>query len=314
VTRDLASRLLAAGGLSSLAELQAKLDDERAYVSAPIGLRVSGNVAFKTESLAARNVIGVLPGTGPHADEYVVIGGHYDHLGVRRDQIYNGADDNASGTAGVIESCRALAALPYRDRGVLCMAFSGEERGLLGSEHYCENPTIPLESITAMINMDMIGRLDHNSQENMLGIQGLGTGLSFQQIVDHRTAQAGIQYLPDASAKGPSDHASFYEVGVPSLFFFTGVHEDYHQPGDDTEKVNAAGGAQVTELVYAIAHDLINSEEAPVYAQVDQRARIMRGAAGPGGGVVLGVMPDFEDESGAKGWRIAQVFPGGGAA
>jgi C-terminal processing protease CtpA/Prc len=146
----------------------------------------------------------------------------------------------------------------------------------------------------------------------MLAIQGLGTGLSFQQIVDRRTAERGIKYQPDPSARGPSDHASFYDAGVPSLFFFTGIHADYHQPGDDTEKVNAPGGAEVTELVYAIAQDLIDLDEPPVFAKVDQPARINRGAAG--GGVTLGIMPDFEDSSGAKGWRIGRVFPGGGAA
>jgi len=315
VTREFANKLLAAGGLRNLDELQHELDENKAVVSAPVqGVRAVGTVAYTVEELKARNVIGLLPGMGPHKDEYVVLGGHYDHLGIRREQIHNGADDNASGTTGVILACQALAQAPYRDRSVLCMGFSGEERGLLGSEHYCANPTVPIESIKAMINMDMIGRLNHDSQDNMLGIQGLGTGLAFQQVVDRRTSEAGIKYLPDPSAKGPSDHASFYGVGVPSLFFFTGVHADYHQPGDDTEKVNAAGGAQITKLVYAIAEDLVNAAEAPVYAQVDQPARIMRGAMAQGGGVSLGIMPDMEDSSGAKGWRVARVFAGGGAS
>lgn len=313
VKRAFADKLLAAAGAKSLDQFQDEIDQNKTRASTALaGLRAAGNVALSIQELKARNVIGMIPGNGPKADEYVVIGGHYDHLGVRRGQIHNGADDNASGTAGVIEACRALAQTPNRNRSVVCMAFSGEERGLHGSEHYCAHPTVPIESIKAMMNMDMIGRLDHDSQENMLAIQGLGTGSSLTQIIDRHTNAAGIKYIPDPSARGPSDHAPFYEAGVPAIFFFTGVHDDYHQPGDDVEKVNVAGGVQVTRLVYAIARDLVNAETPPVYAQVDQPARIMRGAAASG--VVLGIMPDMEDASGDKGWKIAQVFPGGGAA
>jgi hypothetical protein len=309
VKRDVADAILTAGGLKPLNDLQKAIDESKENVSAPLsGIRAAGNVAYKIDELPTRNVIGLLPGMGPDKDEYVVIGGHYDHLGKRRGEIYNGADDNASGTAGVIESCHALAQAPYRNRSVLCMAFSGEERGLLGAEHYVANPTVSLGSIVAMINMDMIGRHNPDGEDNMLAIQGLGTGASFQQIVDRRTQETGFKYIPDQSAKGPSDHAAFYEGGVPALFFFTGVHDDYHQPGDDVEKVNAKDGARITGLVYGIALDLVNGEEAPRFAKVEERAKINRGPEP----LVMGVMPDMED-SGGKGWKIAQVFPGGGA-
>jgi hypothetical protein len=314
VSRGLANELVTSGGLPAWSDLQKTLDEERCNLSALLkDVIVSGEVAYESTDRLARNVIGVLPGRGPHADDYVVIGGHYDHLGTRRKEIYNGADDNASGSAGVIEVCRALAQASYRDRSVLCMTFTGEEMGLLGSAHFVKDPTIPLDSVVVMINMDMIGRWNPDDESNKLGIQGLGTGGSFQAIVERRTREAGIEYLPDLSALGPSDHASFYGAGIPSLFFFTGVHSDYHQPGDDVEKINAEGGARIATLVYSIALDLINADEAPIFAKVHQPAKIFRGAAGPAGGVVMGVMPDMEDDSKDPGWRIAAVMPGGGA-
>jgi hypothetical protein len=315
ISRSLANELMTNGGLPSLSDLQKTLDGEHRNLSAPLkDVFVSGEVAYESTDMRARNVIGVLPGMGPHAEEYVVIGGHYDHLGTRRKEIYNGADDNASGSAGVIEICRALAHASYRDRSALCMTFTGEEKGLLGSAHFVKNPTVPLDAIVAMINMDMIGRWNPDDEANKLGIQGLGTGATFQAIVKRQTREAGIEYLPDLSARGPSDHASFYGAGIPSLFFFTGIHPDYHQPGDDVEKINAAGGARIATLVYSIALDLINAGAAPVFAKVNEPAKLFRGAAGPGGsGVVIGVMPDMEDHSDEPGWRIAAVMPGSGA-
>ncbi|UCC30329.1 MAG: M28 family peptidase [Phycisphaerales bacterium] len=313
VKRHLADELLAAGGLGSLTELQQQLDEEGRNVSAPLaGVRVAGTVAYESKDIPARNVIGVLPGTGTHADEYIVIGAHYDHVGVRRGQVCNGADDNASGTAGVIEAAWALARTPNRNRSVIFMAFAGEETGLHGSRHYVEEPTVDLDSVVAMLNFDMIGRLNPDNQANMLGIQGLGTGGSFKEIIERRTEEAGIEYLPEDSARGPSDHAPFYRADIPALFFHTGMHRDLHQPSDDTEKINAEGAAQIVDLAYHIVLDVMNEEDAPVFAQVDKRASIFR-STGPGHGVVMGVVPDMDDTSGAPGWRVVRVFPGSGA-
>ncbi|MCH8250837.1 MAG: M20/M25/M40 family metallo-hydrolase [Planctomycetes bacterium] len=323
LNRDLAEKVLSAGGLASLSDLQKGIDEGGKPASAVVaGVRASGEIAYETNDITARNVLGVLRGTGPHADEYVVIGGHYDHLGVRRGEIHNGADDNASGTAGVIEIAKALARTPKRDRSVICMAFTGEEIGLIGSKYYTANPTVPIDSIAAMINMDMIGR--HNDSTNKLDIQGLGTGSVFKEIVERRAAEAGIEFRPDDSAKGPSDHDSFYRAGVPSLFFFTGVHPDYHGPGDDTEKVNVEGAVAIAELVYQIAMDIIDGDEAPQYVEVDQPAHIdfsaMMGSPGspmggpPRGGVVMGILPDRTDDPDKPGWRVVAVMEGGGAA
>ena len=315
IKRTLADRLLASGGLATIRELQSKLDENEEQVSGPLhDVHLRGTVAYKEKKLLARNVVGLLRGTGARADEYIVIGGHYDHLGIRRGEIHNGADDNASGTSGVIELAWSLASLGHRERSVLFVAFSGEEIGLRGSKHFVAEPTVDIESIKAMINLDMIGRLTPDKRANMLAIQGLGTGDVFAAIVEQRAQEANLEYIPDRSALGPSDHASFYRAGIPSLFFFTGVHEDYHAPGDDVEKVNSHGAARIIRLIHDIATDLINADDSPKYAEVTERANIFRGA-GPmrAGGVVMGIMPDMDDQTDAVGWRIARVFPGGGA-
>ncbi|MCC7290961.1 MAG: M28 family peptidase [Phycisphaerales bacterium] len=314
VKREVADALLKAAGMEPLADVQKKLD-AGTNGSKPLGaIHAAGAVEF--EGLPARNVIGVLPGTGPNADEYVVIGAHYDHVGEQGGQIHNGADDNASGTSGVIEVARAMALTPGRNRSLLFMTFTGEEKGLLGSAQYCRTPTVPIEKIACMMNMDMIGRFssEETQADNHLWVEGLGTGDSFKAIVDRQTKACGFEaYNPDESARGPSDHASFYEAGVPSLFFFTGLHPDYHQPGDDAPKINAVGGANIARLVYNIALELANPPARPVFARVDTPARISLGQ-GQGGGrprVFLGIVPGEDD--GKKGWLISGVSAGGPA-
>lgn len=320
VSRTLADAMLQAGGQPTIAELQKKLDEGHGPASAALtGVSVQGEVKYDVTELATRNVIGLLPGTGPDKDKYIVIGGHHDHLGERRGQIHNGADDNASGTAGVIEAAHALAPLPHRDRSVLFMTYSGEEIGLLGSKHYVEHPTVPLESIVTMINLDMIGRLDEATIDNMMEVQGVGTGDSFKALLDRRSEATGMKYFLEESANGPSDHASFYKKGIPSIFFHTGLHDDYHAPGDDVEKVNAEGGAKVTEFICGVVYDLTAAPQPPKYVKVDGRANMerpgsTRAQAQGGSRVVMGIMPDMDDDSGKRGWRVAEVTPGGGAA
>jgi len=263
--------------------------------------------------VVARNVVGLLAGSGPHADEYVVIGGHYDHLGVYRNRIHNGADDNASGTAAVIEIARALADRRPLDRSVVFVAFSGEEIGLHGSAHYVREPTVDISSIVAMLNMDMIGRLTPDDDANRLAIHGLGTGDCFHRIVERRAGGKNVRFIPDESALGPSDHSSFYKAGVPAMFFFTGIHADYHQPSDDVETVNAEGGADVAELVCEIALDIINGDFAPRFAQVNRPAQIFRSGNPDTRPVKLGILPDVEDDPDRPGCRVLAVAADGGA-
>ncbi|MFN0196070.1 MAG: M28 family peptidase [Planctomycetaceae bacterium] len=312
VSRSMTDEVLTAAGLPALKTLQESIDKgEKASQVVP-GVSISGSVAVEKVVWPSRNVIGLVRGNGPQADEYVVIGAHYDHLGIQDGKIHNGADDNASGTAAVVEICEAIAGLPNRNRSLLCMAFTGEEIGLLGSEHYAAHSTVPIQSIIAMINLDMIGRWTPGIEENELAIQGLGTGDSFQLVVDRHVQPEGIKYIPDPSASGPSDHASFYEAKVPSLFFFTGVHEDYHRPGDDVEKINAKGAAQIATLVGNVTLDLLTGEQRPKYIEVDKQARIFRGP--PPSPVVMGILPDPEQDSSKPGWLIGEVVPTGGAA
>ncbi len=164
-----------------------------------------------------------------------------------------------------------------------------------------------------MINMDMIGRVTHDDEMNRLAIHGLGTGDFFEQLVSERAATAGIPFLPEPSSRGPSDHAPFNEKGVPSLFFFTGVHSDYHQPGDDVEKVNYEGAAEIVELVTAVADALVQRDDRPQFAEVTSRAKIFRGSAPSASRVVLGIMPERESSS-AEGWGVGRVIDGGPAA
>lgn len=312
--RTAAQRILSASGAGDLTELQRKLDAGEGSVSIALsGVRARGKVVIEETSMTARNVIATLPGSGPDADEYVVIGGHYDHLGTRGGRIYNGADDNASGTAGIIEIARWFAQEPKRNRSLVFIAFSAEERGLLGSRHYVEHPTVPLDRVAAMINMDMIGRVTHDDEMNQLAVHGLGTGDFFEKLVSEKAGAAKIPFLPDPSSRGPSDHAPFNEKGVPSLFFFTGVHSDYHQPGDDIEKVNYEGAAEIVGLITAVANELVMRDDAPKFAEVTSRARIFRGANPGASRVVIGIVPEREGSS-EPGWGVAQVVDGGPAA
>ncbi len=199
----------------------------------------------------ARNVIGFLDNG---ADYTVVIGAHYDHLGEGRQgsskdpapegKIHNGADDNASGVAGLLELARYYAAgnekEPYN---LLFIAFSAEELGLLGSKHFTAHPTVPLDSIHFMVNMDMIGRYD---PARGLGIGGFGTSPAWPRVFEGVTGQ--VKFFTDPAGEGGSDHASFFSKGIPVLFFHTGGHPDYHMPGDDTEKVDVQAEAAILEL------------------------------------------------------------------
>ncbi len=277
IKRTVADALLAAGSIKNIIDLQVGIDEhEEPHSRVLAGVTIRGRVELANDAISARNVIGLLPAT-IDSEEYLVIGAHYDHLGKKHGEIYNGADDNASGTAAVIEMAHAFSKQRTRRRNLVFMAFSGEELGLLGSAHYVDHPIFPLDHTMAMINLDMIGRLDQFSDMNKLAVHGLGTGESFEGIVDRHADRLSIDYIKEPSALGPSDHASFYKGGIPALFFFTGIHEDYHQPGDDIEKIHADGVAFIAELAYCTARDLLNAKEPPRFVEVNQRARIFRG-------------------------------------
>lgn len=224
----------------------------------------------------------------------VVLGAHFDHLGYGEDgnsmirngqpSIHNGADDNASGTASLIELARQLNAGP-KGNNYLFIAFSGEELGLYGSKYFTENPTIDLKSINYMINMDMVGRLNDSSKTLTVG--GFGTSPVWSGIIG-KSSNAPLNIKIDSSGTGPSDHTSFYRKDIPVLFYFTGLHSDYHKPSDDSEKINYKGTVSIIDNIYSVIKAVDKHGKLAFTktreAQTSTSARFS---------VSLGIMPDY---------------------
>ena len=265
--------------------------------------------AGKPEGVPTQNVVAVVPGRDPAlAREYVVVGAHFDHLGRspsnaldQGDAVRNGADDNASGTAAVLELARLFAAHPAR-RSILLAHFSGEELGLLGSQWFVEHSLVPIGDIAAMMNFDMVGRL----RNDRLIVYGVATARELPALVDSANVEPRLQLHAVGDGFGPSDHSSFYAKGIPVLHFFTDLHEDYHRASDDVEKIDAVGTARVVALA-----------ERVVRAIADRPARLtpVRAATAPataptrGSNVYLGTIPDMA-ASDASGLRLTGVRAG----
>jgi Tol biopolymer transport system component len=246
-----------------------------------------------------RNVIGILPGTDRSmADEYLVIGAHFDHLGMggmgslaEEPAIHNGADDNASGVAAMLAVVERLAVGPRPARPIVFMAFTGEESGLLGSSHWIKEPTVPLGDVVAMINMDMVGRLS----ENGLVVYGTGTAAEWEDMVGPELGRLGItkfSYIPDGY--GASDQTAFYMRDIPVLHLFTNTHGDYHKPSDDWDRIDAEGIRTISDLVVTLARDVGTRERLAVIPDVGApEPSDADEAATPGYGAYLGSIPDF---------------------
>ena len=256
------------------------------------------------------NVGGFIEGNDPELkNEWVIIGAHFDHLGMggegslyRGDepQIHNGADDNASGTTGVLELAQKFASQKDKlKRSIAFFTFSGEELGLLGSNYLVNNLPFPAEDAITMINMDMIGRLKDSS----LIVYGTGTSSNWKDILNKYNSY-GFKLTFNDEGFGPSDHSSFYGMKIPVLFFFTGTHEDYHKPSDDTEKINLAGEKNILDYVYNIAMDIDNTPERPDYLLVEKKQTGQMFARK----VYLGTVPDFA--SNVDGYKISGVSEG----
>ncbi len=262
----------------------------------------------------AENVIGILPGSDPLLKtEAVVMGAHYDHLGRSsagamdpelENQIHNGADDNASGTAGLLELSQYFAARQKPlQRSLIFMAFSGEELGLLGSAHYVAHPTFPLEKTMAMINMDMIGRL----QDSALVVQGVGTSPRFPVLAKSFNSAKSFKLSLKKDGLGPSDHSSFYQKNIPVLFFFTGLHQDYHKVSDDADKINAAGETEILNFIADIVTEIANSDSVPLFTKTESDQPRTASAFR----VSVGTVPDYAAE--VEGLKLSGVRPGGPA-
>ena len=268
VSRPLAQALLDKAGLGPLDGVQEKLEHERKPLSTDLKLHAKIRPGIQANKIPTRNVIGLLKGDG-HTDETIVVGAHYDHLGKvpnwrGRDKtpvIHNGADDNASGTAGVIESARVLAREGGLRRNVLFIAFSGEELGLLGSKHFVEHPTIPLADIRAVVNFDMIGRLSLDK----FVIFGIPSATEFDALVRRAAEQADLKFRAAQGMTGASDHASFYYSNIPYLFPMTGVHQQYHTPEDDWELIDAPGATKVLTAFHQIVRELADMKDGPTF-------------------------------------------------
>jgi hypothetical protein len=258
-----------------------------------------------------RNVIGALPGSDPALkDQWVVVGAHYDHLGLgdrnslapsQIGQIHHGADDNASGTAGVMELARHAAKNKQEwKRSLLFITFAGEELGLFGSSNFVNHPTVPLKDIMGMVNMDMIGRLNNDR----LFIGGVGTAPEFKPWLEDLNNPVHLELDYSDSGYGASDHMSFNAKKIPVLFFFSGLHTDYHKPSDTADKINANGAMKVLSLVYMTMDKLSSSEKRLLYHEVQQPQQPASGGGG-GYGPYFGSVPDFRDD--LKGVLFADV-------
>ena len=271
----------------------------------PTELQMS--VQIEAVRAQVNNVLAYLPGK---TDEYVVVGAHYDHLG-RGDahslapsqigQIHPGADDNASGTAGVLELARVFALLRGKlDRGILFASFAGEELGLLGSAEWVQHSTLPLEKAVAMMNMDMIGRI----KDDKVFIGGVGTGSTLKADVEEAT-ENGKAFHVEYSESGvsSSDHTSFVTKKIPVLFFFSGLHSDYHKPSDTWEKINSGAAVKLLDIVGKIGVEIADAPERPKFVEVVENPHAGGMASGSGGGYgpYFGSIPDFgQTENGVK--------------
>lgn len=256
------------GSVDSLRRIQERIEKSMTPASFQIQDRnVKLVVTLTTTPLGGRNVIGYLQGSSKKsAKEAIVIGAHYDHVGINEkakadtDFIYNGADDNASGTSGVLAVAKAFAAMPGKpERTVIFMAFAGEEKGLLGSATYVRNPLWPLDQTVAMINLDMIS---HNHPDTV-EIIGAAQNPGLVKIIRKQNRNVGF-YLAESKEGhmgGGSDHYNFYLKNIPDVFFFTGLHKDYHQVGDNPDRINASKAARVARLAFLTAWYIANDKK-----------------------------------------------------
>lgn len=310
VSQAIAQRLLATAGLE-LAQVENALRTTGPASRDLPGVRVRLATSLaKTEGKNARNVVGWLPGYDPDvAEEVVVLGAHFDHVGLGLfgstggaeavGQIHNGADDNGSGTTLLLALADWFSRPENRPRrSMQFIAFTGEERGLLGSAYYVAHPTIPLEDVVAMLNLDMVGRC----REGRLHVGGVGTAEGLQELVAACNAAAPLSITWDPGGAAPSDSTSFFRKGLPVLFFFTMLHADYHRPSDDIEHIEFDSMERIGRLVAAVAAEIADRDERLVFTRPPEPPRPPR--------IGLQLSPEAD----ALGVRVESVVPRGPAA
>ena len=279
-------------------------------------IKISLKVDLKNTETIVPNVLGMIKGTDPQkVDEYFVIGAHFDHLGFgefnsmsisKAKQIHFGADDNASGTAGMIELADRISKKPLK-HSVVFIGFNCEEEGLLGSGYYVKHPLLSLEKTDFMLNLDMIGRL----KDNKLTVMGTGSSSVFSKLIDSLSAIDTFTTSKTADGFSPSDNSSFYGKKVPALLLFTGIHSNYHRPSDTWEKINFEGLAKVVNFAESVLRTLDNSPQKPDYVesiQPEDTTQKVEKKEGYGDNAWFGIVPTFDDNP--KGFKIAGTSPG----
>lgn len=303
IKRELANQLLAPNKTIQELEVQLKQTLKPASFFAEGKLHVTTEVIF--EKIETYNIIGLIEGTDPQLkNEYVVIGAHYDHLGMGGPgsgsrnpdtvAVHNGADDNASGVAGILELAAKLKSNQKNlKRSIVVVAFGAEESGIIGSRFFVDNPPVPKKQLIAMLNFDMIGRL--NPQTKSISIGGTGTSVEAEGILNTILDGSNLKASYSPEGYGPSDHASFYGADIPVFYFNTGVHTDYHTPADDTDKINFEGAAAVTNLAYELVMKIAGTTQSLTFKEAGpkKQARMGRGLK-----VTFGIMPDFTNTEG----------------
>ena len=319
VKNKVAQDWFAAAGKSLVAvQNQINTGTKPASFAFPGTLHIALAVHIDTLHATVNNVLAYLPGK---TDEYVIVGAHYDHLGYGNadslapsqiGQIHPGADDNASGTSGVVELARLFAPLKGQlPRGILFMSFAGEELGLLGSAHWAQQPTHPLEKAVAMINMDMIGRI----KGGKVYVGGVGTGSTFQAVLTAAQKNSPFHFEYSAGGYAASDHTSFVSRKIPVLFFFSGLHSDYHKPSDTWDKINAPDAARLLDFIAGVITTLDTAAERPKFITVaadDPHGGVTGTGGGGGYGPWFGSIPDFGQSE--NGVRFSDIQPGSPAA
>ncbi len=301
ITRNTANKILKPCG-RNIEMLEAEILSKQQSSPIAIATRVDCRTEIINRKNKTQNVIGLVEGTHPTLkDQYIVIGAHYDHIGLGGKNsssrtpdslaVHNGADDNASGVASFLEIAQKLSAnKPHRS--IVIIAFGAEEQGLLGSRFFVENPIVPLESIVAMVNIDMLGRLN---DDRTLQISGVKTSVEVEEILAITNEKYSFNLSLIPQGYGPSDHASFYSKDIPVLFFSTGPHIDYHTPNDNIQRINFDGLKTSSEFIYDVVFEIANRQDVLTFQEAGPKMQSTR--HGKDLKVRLGIMPDV---SGAR--------------
>jgi hypothetical protein len=318
IRRSVLQAMLQGSAAADLRDLEHDIDGDLKPRSMDLkGWSADLDIQIKWGEVPVKNVVGVLEGNGPLAKEYVVVSSHLDHLGyggafgslarLKRPAIHHGADDNGSGSTSVMELARRFAAIPNRQgRTLIFITFTGEEMGLLGSRYYANHPLYPMADTVADLNLDMVGRVhaEKEGEKDFLLVEGANTGKDYKDLVDELNKKYDFVLKYGRGVPGNSDHFSFYQKGVPVLFFWNGLHPDYHRPSDTADKINIPGMRKVVELSEEVLTNLTTRGQRPEFVKIGAPER-------PARGINIGIVPKRDE---GEGVLLDSVTEGGPAA